>query len=109
MYQHSSNYTKFSWGHDFRPDYRKMTEFFRNFDSPIVPILALTATATPKTIEDIRKGLGVPDSLLFISTCVRPNLIYKTTPKSKTNFEKVMNDLKTQYPNKSGIVYCLSK
>lgn len=99
----------FSWGHDFRPDYRKLAEYSRDFENPRVPILALTATATPKTVIDMRKNLQIDNSHLFISSFVRSNLRYDLVPKSAASFKKNMETLKEKYPNDSGIVYCLSR
>ncbi|CAD5221640.1 unnamed protein product [Bursaphelenchus xylophilus] len=95
------------WGHDFRTDYVKLSDYFKEFDE--VQVIALTATATPNAVIDIRRILRMSKSKLFISSFVRPNLIYDLVPKNPKSFQKVMNLLKNKYPNQSGIVYCLSR
>ncbi|PIO65646.1 hypothetical protein TELCIR_12667, partial [Teladorsagia circumcincta] len=73
-----------------------------------VPIIALTATATPTIVADTKDHLGIMDSKLFISSFVRSNLIYEVMPKSKSVFARVIQRMKQLYPGKAGIVYCLS-
>lgn len=97
------------WGHDFRPDYFTMCDFFKTFHSPKVPILALTATATPKTIIDIRRLLGISNAKMFISSFVRSNIVYEVVPKSAAVFRKLINYIKQRYSASSGIIYCLSR
>jgi len=93
------------WGHDFRPEYRNL----RNIISKIgtVPIIALTATATPKVQDDIQKTLGMHDANVFKASFNRPNLFYEVRPKIQVNKE-IIRFVK-QHMGKSGIVYCLSR
>ena len=93
------------WGHDFRPEYRNL----RNIISKIgtVPIIALTATATPKVQEDIQKTLGMHDATVFKASFNRPNLFYEVRPKIQVNKE-IIRFVKGHL-GKSGIVYCLSR
>lgn len=98
------------WGHDFRPDYAKLSDYFYDFrGSPRVPVVALTATAPPNTVVDIRRILGMQQCRLFISSFVRDNLVYDILPKSAPMFKKVVDVLKSKYRDSSGIVYCLSR
>lgn len=93
------------WGHDFRPEYRRLREIIEAIDR--VPIIALTATATPKVQQDIQKNLGMTDANVFKASFNRPNLYYEVNPKKEANSQivKYIN----QYQGKSGIVYCLSR
>ncbi|KAA3649984.1 MAG: DNA helicase RecQ [Bacteroidetes bacterium] len=93
------------WGHDFRPEYRRLREIIEAIDR--VPIIALTATATPKVQQDIQKNLGMADANVFKASFNRPNLYYEVNPKKEANSQivKCIN----QYKGKSGIVYCLSR
>lgn len=93
------------WGHDFRPEYRRLREIIEAIDR--VPIIALTATATPKVQQDIQKNLGMSDSNVFKASFNRSNLYYEVNPKQQANSQivKFIN----QYQGKSGIVYCLSR
>ncbi len=94
------------WGHDFRPEYRRLKPIIEAIDN--VPIIALTATATPKVQEDIMKNLGMDSGAkVFIDSFNRPNLYYEIRPKR--NVEKEMIKFIKQHPGKSGIVYCLSR
>ncbi|CAD5215694.1 unnamed protein product [Bursaphelenchus okinawaensis] len=95
------------WGHDFRTDYVKLSDYFKEFGK--VQVIGLTATATPNAVIDIRKVLRMSRSKLFISSFVRSNLIYDQVPKNPKSFQKVMALLKNKYPKQSGIVYCLSR
>ena len=94
------------WGHDFRPEYRRIR--------PIVdergraPIIALTATATDKVRSDIKKNLGIQDATEFKSSFNRPNLYYEVRPKTKDVDKDIIKFIK-QHPGKSGIIYCLSR
>ncbi|KAK6042975.1 ATP-dependent DNA helicase, RecQ family [Cooperia oncophora] len=97
------------WGHDFRPDYTKLQSLRRDYAQPKVPIVALTATATPKIVADTRDHLGIVDSKLFISSFVRSNLTYEIMPKAAKTFVSVIQRMKQLYPGKAGIVYCLSR
>ncbi|VDK62999.1 unnamed protein product, partial [Onchocerca ochengi] len=97
------------WGHDFRPDYTKLQFLRRMFTNPVVPIMALTATATPKIVTDTRIHLAIQQSKIFISSFVRTNLKYDVIAKGPRSLVKVIDRMKILYPNKSGIVYCLSR
>uniref|UniRef100_A0AAF5Q0C3 DNA 3'-5' helicase n=1 Tax=Wuchereria bancrofti TaxID=6293 RepID=A0AAF5Q0C3_WUCBA len=97
------------WGHDFRPDYTKLQSLRRMFTNPVVPVMALTATATPKIVTDTRVHLAIQQSKLFISSFVRTNLKYDVIAKGPRSLVRVMDRMKILYPNKSGIVYCLSR
>jgi len=95
------------WGHDFRPEYRKIKEIFDQI-KPNVTIIALTATATPKVQDDIIKNLKIDNGKVYKSSFNRPNLYYEIRSKSnETNLDliKFINSNK----NKSGIIYCLSR
>jgi ATP-dependent DNA helicase RecQ len=93
------------WGHDFRPEYRRLREIIEAIDR--VPIIALTATATPKVQQDIQKNLGMSKANVFKASFNRPNLYYEVNPKKEANSQivKYIN----QHKGKSGIVYCLSR
>ncbi|NOX85116.1 MAG: DNA helicase RecQ [Chlorobi bacterium] len=95
------------WGHDFRPEYRKLRPII-NAIGQDVPIIALTATATLKVQEDILKNLEIPDANVFKSSFDRENLYYEVRPKTKNVIKDIIKYIKTQ-PGKSGIVYCLSR
>uniref|UniRef100_A0A9J2Q3A3 DNA 3'-5' helicase n=1 Tax=Ascaris lumbricoides TaxID=6252 RepID=A0A9J2Q3A3_ASCLU len=97
------------WGHDFRPDYTKLHSLRKVYINPRVPIMALTATATPKIATDARDHLSMPNSKLFISSFVRSNLKYDVIAKRPKSLSAVMERMKALYPGKSGIVYCLSR
>ncbi|CEF64938.1 Bloom syndrome protein [Strongyloides ratti] len=97
------------WGHDFRPDYTKLNTLRELFDNPKIPIMALTATATPKIVTDTKRLLGINSSKLFISTFVRPNLKYDVVEKSAANKKKLLEDMFKKYPKGSGILFCFSK
>src|SRR5574344_96559 len=93
------------WGHDFRPEYRRIRSIIDEI-SP-APIIALTATATPKVQSDILKNLGIPKAKVFKSSFNRPNLYYEI--RDKVDPEKDIIKFIKQNPNKSGIIYCLSR
>ena len=93
------------WGHDFRPEYRNLRSIFQRIGK--TPIIALTATATEKVQEDIQKNLGMENSKLYKSSFNRDNLFYDVRPKINVNKE-IIKFVK-QHPEKSGIVYCLSR
>ena len=94
------------WGHDFRPEYRRIRPIINMIGS--APIIALTATATQKVREDIKKILGMPDALEFKSSFNRPNLYYEV--RRKTNdIDKDIIKFITANSGKSGIIYCLSR
>ncbi len=95
------------WGHDFRPEYRRLRPIIQAIGHD-VPIIALTATATPKVQEDILKNLMIEDADIFKSSFDRANLYYEVRPKTKNVIKDIIKYIKTQ-PGKSGIVYCLSR
>lgn len=94
------------WGHDFRPEYRKIRQVIAGLGNDI-PIIALTATATPKVQQDIIKNLGMTDATLFKSSFNRPNLYYEIRPK-RNIIKEIIRYVKYN-PGKSGIIYCLSR
>ncbi|MBE6247068.1 MAG: DNA helicase RecQ [Bacteroidales bacterium] len=93
------------WGHDFRPEYRKIQPIVNEIGK--APIIALTATATPKVQSDIQKNLGMQDAKVFKSSFNRANLYYEMRPK--VNTEKEIIKFIKGNPGKSGIIYCLSR
>lgn len=93
------------WGHDFRPEYRRLREIFQEISD--VPIIALTATATPKVQHDIQKNLNMLDAVVFKSSFNRDNLFYKILPKKEVE-KQIIKYIRTK-PGKSGIIYCLSR
>jgi ATP-dependent DNA helicase RecQ len=93
------------WGHDFRPEYRNLRNIITKIGT--VPIIALTATATPKVQEDIQKTLGMIDAAVFKASFNRPNLFYEVRPKIQVNKE-IIRFVKG-HEGKSGIIYCLSR
>ena len=93
------------WGHDFRPEYRKLRQIIDNIGRR--PIIALTATATPKVQQDIQKNLKLENATLFLDSFNRENLYYDIRPK--INVEKEIIKFIKQHPGKSGIIYCLSR
>lgn len=95
------------WGHDFRPEYRRLRPIIDTIGQD-VPIIALTATATLKVQQDILKNLAIEDAEIFKSSFDRPNLYYEVRPKTKDVIKDIIRYIKTQ-PGKSGIVYCLSR
>ncbi|MCD4746130.1 MAG: DNA helicase RecQ [Bacteroidales bacterium] len=95
------------WGHDFRPEYRRLRPIIDTIGQK-VPIMALTATATPKVQQDIQKNLNMLNANVFKSSFNRPNLYYEVRPKTKDVIKDIIKYIKTQ-PGKSGIVYCLSR
>lgn len=97
------------WGHDFRPEYRRIKAMVHQLDSS-VPIMALTATATPKVQYDIQKNLDMLDAEVFKSSFNRENLYYDIRPKrSKEKVYKNMVSYIKQHHGQSGIIYCLSR
>ena len=94
------------WGHDFRPEYRNLKNIIKKIDD--VPIIGLTATATPKVQEDILKNLGMTDANTFKASFNRANLFYEVRPKTN-DVEKDIIRFVRNYKGKSGIVYCLSR
>ncbi|MDA9125782.1 RecQ family ATP-dependent DNA helicase [Flavobacteriaceae bacterium] len=95
------------WGHDFRPEYRNLKHIITQIGDNI-PIIGLTATATPKVQEDILKNLGTTDSQTFKASFNRPNLFYEILPKSDQVDNDIIRFVK-QNEGKSGIIYCLSR
>lgn len=97
------------WGHDFRPEYRRLKEMMNEIN-PHIPIIALTATATPKVQSDIIKNLGLRDTKIFISSFNRSNLYYEIQPKIKKDQTiKSMVRFILQMKGKSGIIYTLNR
>ncbi len=95
------------WGHDFRPEYRNLRSIIERIGDNI-PIIGLTATATPKVQEDILKNLGIQDANTFKASFNRPNLYYEIRPKTK-NVDADITRFVKQNEGKSGIIYCLSR
>ncbi len=95
------------WGHDFRPEYRNLKTIIQRIGDDI-PIIGLTATATPKVQEDILKNLSIQDAKTFKASFNRPNLYYEIRPKTKNVDSDIIRFVK-QYEGKSGIIYCLSR
>ena len=95
------------WGHDFRPEYRKIRDVIDSIDTKI-KIIALTATATPKVQDDIVKNLKINDSKLFKSSFNRPNLYYEVRPKNDNTDIDLVKFIKSNQ-SESGIIYCLSR
>ncbi len=95
------------WGHDFRPDYRNLRKIVGTIGDNI-PIIALTATATPKVQEDIIKNLGITGARTFKASFNRPNLFYEVRPKTANVDTDIIRFVK-QNAEKSGIIYCLSR
>ena len=94
------------WGHDFRPEYRRIRPIINEIGN--APVIALTATATDKVRTDIKKNLGILDADEFKSSFNRPNLYYEVRPKTKEVDKDIIKFIK-QHPGKSGIIYCLSR
>lgn len=95
------------WGHDFRPEYRNLKSIIQRIGNNI-PIIGLTATATPKVQEDILKNLNMQDANTFKASFNRPNLYYEIRPKTKNVDSDIIRFVK-QNEGKSGIIYCLSR
>ncbi len=94
------------WGHDFRPEYRRIRPIINEIGTR--PVIALTATATPKVQHDIQKNLGMVDARVFKSSFNRPNLYYEVRPKTKNIDKDIIKFIKAN-EGKSGIIYCLSR
>ncbi len=94
------------WGHDFRPEYRRIRPIVNEIGKR--PLIALTATATPKVQHDIQKNLGMMDATVFKSSFNRPNLYYEVRQKTNEVDKDIIKYIKTQ-AGKSGIIYCLSR
>lgn len=95
------------WGHDFRPEYRRLRPIMNSIDKDL-PVIALTATATVKVQQDILKNLEIPNAKIFKSSFDRPNLYYEVRPKTTDVSKDIIKYIKNN-PGKSGIVYCLSR
>jgi ATP-dependent DNA helicase RecQ len=94
------------WGHDFRPEYRRIRPIINEIGKR--PLIALTATATPKVQHDIQKNLGMIDASVFKSSFNRPNLYYEVRPKGPDIDREIIKFIKAN-EGKSGIIYCLSR
>ena len=94
------------WGHDFRPEYRRIRPIIN--DIGVAPVIALTATATPKVQHDIQKNLGMLNASVFKSSFNRPNLYYEVRPKTANVDKDIIKYIRSQ-SGKSGIIYCLSR
>ncbi len=95
------------WGHDFRPEYRRLRPIINTIGQR-VPVMALTATATPKVQHDIQKNLEILDAAVYMSSFDRANLYYEIRPKTKSVIHDIIRYIKGHL-GKSGIVYCLSR
>jgi ATP-dependent DNA helicase RecQ len=94
------------WGHDFRPEYRRIRPIINEISRR--PVIALTATATPKVQHDIQKNLGMADAMVFKSSFNRENLYYEVRPKTSNIDREIIRYIKNN-PGHSGIIYCLSR
>ena len=94
------------WGHDFRPEYRRIRPIINEIGKR--PLIALTATATPKVQHDIQKNLGMTDAVVYKSSFNRPNLYYEVRPKGPNIDKEIIKYIKSN-EGKSGIIYCLSR
>ena len=94
------------WGHDFRPEYRNIRPIINVIN--VRPVIALTATATPKVQHDIQKNLGMTDAVVFKSSFNRENLYYEIRPKTQATDKEIIKFIRS-HPGKSGIIYCLSR
>lgn len=94
------------WGHDFRPEYRRIRPMISEIGE--FPVIALTATATPKVQHDIQKNLGILDARVYKSSFNRRNLYYEVRPKTKDIDKEIIRYIR-EHPGESGIVYCLSR
>ncbi|UUC47061.1 DNA helicase RecQ [Flavobacterium cerinum] len=94
------------WGHDFRPEYRNLRNIIKQLGD--VPVIGLTATATPKVQEDILKNLDMSDANTFKASFNRPNLFYEVRTKTKNVESDIIRFIK-QHKGKSGVIYCLSR
>lgn len=95
------------WGHDFRPDYKKLSILRKRFKK--VPLMALTASATPRVRSDILQQLGIMNCKWFLSSFNRINLKYVVVPKTSNTIEDMVTFIKSRYNSSSGIIYCLSR
>jgi ATP-dependent DNA helicase RecQ len=94
------------WGHDFRPEYRRIRPIINEIGA--APVIALTATATPKVQHDIQKNLGMLNATVFKSSFNRANLYYEVRPKTNDVDKDIIKYIRSQ-AGKSGIIYCLSR
>lgn len=94
------------WGHDFRPEYRRIRPIINEIGD--APVIALTATATDKVRLDIKKSLGITDAIEYKSSFNRPNLYYEVRPKTNDIDKQIIKFIKANH-GKSGIIYCLSR
>ncbi|MFA5047046.1 MAG: RecQ family ATP-dependent DNA helicase, partial [Paludibacter sp.] len=94
------------WGHDFRPEYRRIRPIINEIG--VAPVIALTATATPKVQHDIQKNLGMLNATVFKSSFNRANLFYEVRPKTADVDKEIIKYIRSQ-AGKSGIIYCLSR
>lgn len=95
------------WGHDFRPDYKTLGEVRRRY--PKVPVMALTATATPHVIVDIKHNLSIPECEIFSQSFNRPNLFYDIRSKGKNIVQTIADLIQSDHEGETGIVYTLSR
>lgn len=95
------------WGHDFRPDYKKLNLLKEHF--PNVPVMGLTATATPRVRQDVIHQLRLINPKWFLQSFNRPNLKFEVLQKKKGYLDEIIKIISKMYPNKSGILYCLSR
>ena len=93
------------WGHDFRPQYRQLSESFR-LKFPELPILCITASATAVVIDDILKNLQITDALVLKSSFLRSNLTFEVWKKTSGVMDDIFHVISTQFPNQCGIIYC---
>lgn len=97
-----------NWGHDFRPDYQRLSLLRERFTS--VPLMALTATATPRVAIDIMRQLKMKNPACFSQSFNRPNLRFEVKEKTKETLNEIIKLIKsTKFNYKSGIIYCLSR
>ena len=96
-----------SWGHDFRPSYRSICNLSQMF--PEIPFIALTATATPKVVSDIKDNLNLKTSKIFYQSFFRNNLEIQTFERDAKSKDKIVYLIKNTHDNQTGIIYCLSR
>lgn len=96
-----------NWGHDFRPDYKELNIFKREY--PDIPMMALTATASEQVRLDIKHNLELKDPVFLKQSFNRTNLFYAVKPKNRNTLNEIGNEIKTKFKNQTGIIYCHSK